>query len=310
MCFGSASAIGGDTARVGIGSHGSTTKLKQIEETFEKGNMNMQYLGVVFDGTQQLGLAAFTIEVAIAATPAAPPITHDAEAHFQLLVTVTGIFDVLLSNAKKAALAYQPYSIVQQQLPIQFQLTPVKQIHDLTTDTNGYIASNDKQIFVVFTGSKSIRNWLTNIKFLQSPATSGGPMVHRGFINALTTVYSSIEKEIAPYAGKKEINFVGHSLGGALASLAAYAFVSKYNVKVNLYVYGCPTVGDIIFSRFFTNTTKVNSHVVTMTHDIISSGLGLAFGNWLGLYKPSGVMMLIGSGHGINYYIKALQDMK
>merc|ERR1712216_1101830 len=54
----------------------------------------------------------------------------------------------------------------------------------------------------------------------------------------------------------KELSFVGHSLGGALATLSFVymmqqcPFLHLYGIKVNVFTYGAPRVGDAKFRAF------------------------------------------------------------
>jgi hypothetical protein len=85
--------------------------------------------------------------------------------------------------------------------------------------------------------------------FAKSPS---GNVVHRGF--ALT--FRSIEQQIVDYfrnygTGVHSVHVVGHSLGGAVATLAAEKIALRGR-EVTLYTFGCPRVGDGDFSRSLT----------------------------------------------------------
>ncbi len=71
-------------------------------------------------------------------------------------------------------------------------------------------------------------------------------MVHTGF----QTTFESFRKGLEAYLDRPEvlngngvIHCVGHSLGGALATLVADWVKAKYNKTVYLYTFGCPRVG-------------------------------------------------------------------
>lgn len=309
LCFDPSTSF--DRADIGTAATGKTITLKQTTE-LSKGPTNMQYLGVIFDGTDQLGFAASTIQATISATPEVLATTN-----LSLALQTTEVF-VLTGPFKTAALrfanlsklAYSPYNVVKEQLP-SYKLVPRMQIYDAATDTNGFIASDEKTVVIAFTGTKSFRNLLTNVKFFKKPIMADvedPDYAHLGFVKALDTVYSGIESEIKKDLGTKELVIIGHSLGGALASLTALRLSEKYNSSQPVtYLYGCPPVGDTGFAKTFKG---MESNVITIENDFISSGICLNFGEWVDLYKPDGVMTLEGSGHAIDKYIEKIGQLE
>ncbi|PKF81611.1 lipase [Vibrio sp. vnigr-6D03] len=71
-----------------------------------------------------------------------------------------------------------------------------------------------------------------------------GHAAHAGFVN----LYNSIKPQIRSYLSKRKtlpsrVHCVGHSLGGAIASLFADWLKAEYSLKVNLYTFGTPRIG-------------------------------------------------------------------
>ena len=124
------------------------------------------------------------------------------------------------------------------------------------TDTAGYIAVNqDLEVIVVsYRGSYSLRNWINNLKFakLDLPMFDG-IRVHSGFFKSWVVsrkvVETKLSQEIAKYP-TFTVLFVGHSLGGALASLAALHFSQISDHNMVLVTFGSPRIGNEKFSRF------------------------------------------------------------
>ncbi|KAI8912391.1 Alpha/Beta hydrolase protein [Entophlyctis helioformis] len=132
--------------------------------------------------------------------------------------------------------------------------------------TAGAVTYNQrtKQIVVVFRGSVSVNNWLQNFMiWLQSPdfndmADSTIPKtfngrkvrVHKGFQEALQVV------------------FTGHSLGGALASIAALDFYDINGAagaaKLTLATLGQPRVGNEAFANYV-NSLPFASRIFRLT---------------------------------------------
>ncbi|MEM7254787.1 MAG: lipase family protein [Pseudomonadota bacterium] len=74
----------------------------------------------------------------------------------------------------------------------------------------------------------------------------GAGAVHRGFHHALESVWPDLES-LAANPNIRRIWTTGHSLGGALALLAARRFTQPAEVVT----FGCPRVGDRAFARAF-----------------------------------------------------------
>ncbi|CAE6879045.1 lipase family protein [Vibrio sp. B1FLJ16] len=71
-----------------------------------------------------------------------------------------------------------------------------------------------------------------------------GSLAHAGFINVLDSLKNQISQYLSNSIGKiKVIHCVGHSLGGAIASICADWLRTKYKVQVFLYTFGAPRVG-------------------------------------------------------------------
>lgn len=94
------------------------------------------------------------------------------------------------------------------------------------------------------TNGANLDNWRSNLNVLSSPYPGvTGAKVHSGFLSAYNDVKDQVKKAITAQLGKypnAEIFVTGHSLGGALALLAAVDIKNSIspNKKVTLYTYG------------------------------------------------------------------------
>jgi triacylglycerol lipase len=95
---------------------------------------------------------------------------------------------------------------------------------------------------LVFRGTEGLRDWLFNIDFPPVPWTTG--KVHGGFKRALEPAWPKIEPVLASL--DCPIFYAGHSLGAALATLAA----SRRPPRAT-YTFGSPLVGNAEFARSF-----------------------------------------------------------
>ena len=101
-------------------------------------------------------------------------------------------------------------------------------------------------VVFVFRGTLGLRDMFTDI---QVPMTKwdGRGQVHAGFLNALNPVWGDIRHELQSL--QVPAFFTGHSLGAALATLAAARVLldSSLTSPAALYTFGSPRVGDVDF---------------------------------------------------------------
>ena len=125
--------------------------------------------------------------------------------------------------------------------------------------TQCFIASNSRFAIVVFRGSETwnrndrfdprqmIADFMTDIDIRLSDWIRGGK-VHTGFMTALDSIWDDMQPEIKRLQDQGVLIWVtGHSLGAALATLAADRL---QNVQ-GLYTFGSPRVGDQEFQKRF-----------------------------------------------------------
>ncbi|WP_445766846.1 lipase family protein [Rheinheimera sp.] len=95
------------------------------------------------------------------------------------------------------------------------------------------------------TNMKSGRDWFSNANASLATADNNS-MVHSGFQKVFRSMQPALEKQLAPLLNTNSngvVHCAGHSLGGALASLAAIWIKQRFGNRVALYTYGAPRVG-------------------------------------------------------------------
>ncbi|OTA67853.1 lipase [Hypoxylon sp. EC38] len=142
----------------------------------------------------------------------------------------------------------------------------VASFHGHITDIQGFVSSDDtnKLIVTSIKGSESIRNWIADLSFIAVPCDLvDGCLIHAGFL----TAYNEIEDDMmAALKEAKKANpsyrtvFTGHSLGGAVATVAA-ANARNEGYDADLITYGSPRVGNQEFVDFVTNQTGAEYRV-------------------------------------------------
>ena len=101
-------------------------------------------------------------------------------------------------------------------------------------------SANTQFAVLVFRGTNALQDWLTNLngKPVDWP---GGGKVHEGFKEAIDLVWDEVSKCLD--AVTLPIFYAGHSLGAALATLAASRRAPRA-----VYTFGSPLTGDKIFA--------------------------------------------------------------
>lgn len=144
----------------------------------------------------------------------------------------------------------------------------IKKINSKDTDTECYVFKDTKHgaTVIAFRGTKGAKDVLTDIKCIKHKVynTDSSYNVHKGFWDA----WSSVAKEVTEYLydNKPEnVVFTGHSLGGALATLAASALFYTDPIVVT---FGAPKVGDRKFKNYYNKVTQ-NSIRMVLDDDMV-----------------------------------------
>ncbi|KAJ7473836.1 lipase [Mycena galericulata] len=153
--------------------------------------------------------------------------------------------------------------------------------------TQGFIARDDdrKEIVVSFRGTFDLTDAITDIKFtkvkFEVPGLSEIIRVHRGFMaahedvaaDALSTVKNVLKN---PKYTEYTIVVTGHSLGGAIACIAATILKGELlkggrpDTLVKLYTFGQPRVGEAKFAKYVEKVLgEDNIFRVVHTRDLV-----------------------------------------
>lgn len=138
---------------------------------------------------------------------------------------------------------------------------PTYTIYHSVNDVEGFIGylPSDDSIYVVFKGSDSIRNWVSNLntdkdKYRAFPECKC--RVHDGFQNVTESVQDEVVEHVSflmtvyPTA---QIKTTGHSLGAAIAQLMAMALEANGIHVDQVLNFGQPRVGDKDYANFTDN---------------------------------------------------------
>lgn len=137
-------------------------------------------------------------------------------------------------------------------------------------------------IVVVFRGSQEPQDWMTNFN-LNEDKFEGKGRVHKGFHQAMKLFFKTIKEKdltdtnlpptilenIKNINNNSQIILIGHSLGGALATIAGCYLYEKGVQKENLevYTFGAPPVGTKDFTQYYDN--KINLYRLINSDDVV-----------------------------------------
>lgn len=137
----------------------------------------------------------------------------------------------------------------------------------------GYIAngsaSRPNELLIAIRGTDTLADAVTDLCQSMRLAPSNYP-VHSGF----KTTFDSFQPMLHRFLSQKDdvaaVHVVGHSLGGALATIVA-DYLSGMKIHTKLYTFGCPRVGEFGFSHSLTKRLGIeNIFRVHHTADPIS----------------------------------------
>ena len=149
-----------------------------------------------------------------------------------------------MTLADIAHLAYLNPDYIESQLTI-WKYDFFEWIENKDVDTQSFIAGKDNHIVVCFRGTASRTDWITDANLFKTDSRDGKGRVHRGFKKALDGVWDQIAENLSSIDRDKKIYFIGHSLGAALAQLAAYRQATLDVDRIaGVYVYGSPRIGN------------------------------------------------------------------
>jgi hypothetical protein len=177
------------------------------------------------------------------------------------------LIQIALSLAKAAYLVYQDETYVDEITHQRWTIAPnsSQYFDEHEQDTQAFLFKTDNCIILAFRGSQEKKDWHTNFKFklknfafhqsmepLDEDTTPPIGMVHSGFQSAWNTVEAQVIQHIRLWNADRStplpLFITGHSLGGALATVAAASLVKRQQLNIQgVYTFGQPRVGDLVF---------------------------------------------------------------
>lgn len=204
-----------------------------------------------------------------------------------------------LSNAywlaRAARIAYQDKDTIE---PATKQIGLTKFAFLSKDDTEGFVAANDKIIVVSFRGTQPshLKDLLADAKIHKVAGPLGGE-VHRGFLHGFELVETAMFDAIRRFRDPRQPQSLwctGHSLGAALAVIAAAKLLADGQTVNGLYDFGQPRVGDQDFVDEFERRCSGRYFRFVNNNDAVTRVPPRAFG-----YSHGGTLRYIDSAGAI-----------
>lgn len=119
-------------------------------------------------------------------------------------------------------------------------------------DRFGFVMTSEHYSIVAFRGSSTSVDWIHDFiaQQIEFPYVKNVGGTHKGFTDIYSAVRDSMFEHIATLPAHKPLFITGHSLGGALATLAAMDIMCNTSIEqVSVYTYASPRVGDPHFVK-------------------------------------------------------------
>lgn len=140
--------------------------------------------------------------------------------------------------------------------------TAVPDIGIPVSASRAIIRQTEAGLVVAFPGTDNVRCWLTDLDAVTVPVSGAGDL-HRGFWSA----WLAIEKPVLAAIGTQPVTLVGHSLGAALALMAAISLALAGKPPVAVYGFEPPRVSTGIGARVALQNVPV--HLYRNGRDVV-----------------------------------------
>ena len=155
-------------------------------------------------------------------------------------------------------------------------------------------------LWIAFRGTQpnQLNDLKADLNMFKEKSESAG-MVHGGFKEEVDELWEEVTKELqrnGKLANPRDVYFCGHSLGGAMATIAA----TRYPLAEAVYTFGSPRVG----GKVFVDTCQVKHYRFVNNNDLVPKVPPSLLG-----FKHDGVEMYFNSKENLALGYTFWQDM-
>ncbi|MBB1255445.1 lipase family protein [Streptomyces alkaliterrae] len=181
--------------------------------------------------------------------------------------------------AQAAQLAYQDEATIDQQAR-EWGFDRVRHHHTAfrppfpLEDTQAYTMASDDMIVTAFRGTEpaQLRDWLSDVNTPPWPGPGGTGFMHYGFGEALKSVFPDVLEAVQEFrTNGQSLWFTGHSLGGALAMLAAARlYLEEPRLLADgVYTFGQPRTCDRLLAGAYNKAFTERTYRFVNNNDIV-----------------------------------------
>jgi triacylglycerol lipase len=135
---------------------------------------------------------------------------------------------------------------------------------DLALEPFGFVLESGSASILAFRGTGSAVDWASDLIARQMPFSpvGGAGQTHEGFTRIYLSARERMFALIDRLPAGKPLFVTGHSLGGALAKLAALDIAANRSFgQMLVYTFGAPRVGDPKFARAYNQIVPVTFRI-------------------------------------------------
>lgn len=129
----------------------------------------------------------------------------------------------------------------------------------------GFVIESPQAVILAFRGTSSPTDWVTDMIAQQTifkPLSKKSVMTHRGFTEVYMSARDQIFQLLDQVPSDKPLFVTGHSLGGALATLASVDIaVNRKPNTIIAYTFGSPRTGDPAFVRAYNAAVPISFRI-------------------------------------------------
>ena len=132
------------------------------------------------------------------------------------------------------------------------------------------VVEHEDYICTAFRGTDELNDWLDNINAFSTSELFG--KFHRGFWKSTEDVWEQTDSKCRELQSQKKrpIFFTGHSLGGAMATIAAARYIHEDKPFTSVYTFGQPRVMSRKTAQIFNSECRSRFHRFHNNNDIVT----------------------------------------